>query len=206
MDRKSRSGVRLDNVQAQNITISGVQDAGDSSPERLAAAGGGAGTTDEALADVVPRHSWKEYARQIVVIIFCLFIFFLNPAYILHYFALKLGFCSPVVKVVLPWSLSPEQKEKGNRIVDKVKKLRLEHWDPDKPKNADAIVPTDVSWIKYFFHEDKGLAENLENAIEEGHFLEKPIELSPQERSRLQGLFQDPVCKGDLEFWMSSQE
>jgi hypothetical protein len=42
-------------------------------------------------------------------------------------------------------------------------------------------VPTEVSWIKYFFQEDKVRAELLKDEIEEGHFLEKRIELSSQE-------------------------
>jgi TIR domain len=159
-------------------------------------------------ADDVPRHSWKEFVRQSVPVVFlgCLAIFSLEPSYVLRHVALALGFCSPIVKMVLPWSPSPEQKNKGKQIVDKVEKLRLKHWDPAQPTNTDAKVPTEVSWIKYFFQEDKVRAELLKDEIQEGHFLDKRIELSSQERSRLQGLFQDSVCKGDIEFWMSSQE
>jgi hypothetical protein len=125
-----------------------------------------------------------------------------------QYFARELRFCArgPFVKVVLPWGVSPEQKEKGDRIARKLKDLKLKHWEPDTPIDSDAITPTADNWMKYFFENDLSLAENLKKQIEQDHLLEKHIEPSGQERSRLEGRFKYKICPQDLEVWISSQE
>jgi hypothetical protein len=159
-----------------------------------------------------PRKSWKEFVRLAGVttwlaILLLVGIFFTDPFYYSRYCwrQIKLwgGWCSPTVKIVLPWGFSQEQKDKGRRIVDAAGELRLDHGQPDQPSRTGDKVPLEASRIKHFDSEGKNSAEKLRDELLKRNFLKTSIELSPPDRS---ALFPDPICKGDIEFWMSSQE